>query len=76
MKIEFINTEDEIVIKTTEKKDVLSKKLLTADVFEQSKTNGLKNLWNEAQDIEITLDFISYGGSLIKKFISKVLPKI
>lgn len=76
MKTEFTNTEDDVVIKTSEKKDVLANKILTADVFEQTKTNSLKELWNEAQDIEITLDFITYGSNLIKKLLSKVLPKI
>lgn len=76
MKTEFTNTEDETLVKISDKQDTLSKKILTADVFEQSKTNGLKELWNEAQDIEITLDFITYGSNLIKKLFSKVLPKI
>lgn len=76
MKTEFTNTEDETLVKISDKQDTLSKKILTADVFEQSKTNGLKELWNEAQDIEITLDFITYGSNLIKKLFSRVLPKI
>lgn len=50
--------------------------MLTADVFVSSRTNRIKNLIQETKDIEITLDFIQYGGNLIKKFISKFLPKI
>ncbi len=64
------------VIKTSENKDVLQKKLLTADVFEKTRVTGLKDLIEEAKDIEITLDFITYGSNLVKKFISKVLPKL
>ena len=79
--VQLVNTDPNVsikekIVKTSEKKDVLANKILTADVFEQTKTNGLKELWNEAQDIEITLDFITYGSNLIKKLLSKVLPKI
>lgn len=57
-------------------KDLFKEKMLTADVFVSSRTNRIKNLIQETKDIEITLDFIQYGGNLIKKFISKFLPKI
>ena len=67
---------DFTLIKTSENKDVLKQKLLTADVFERTKVTGLKDLISEAQDIEITLDFITYGSNLVKKLISKVLPKL
>lgn len=67
---------DFTVIKTSENKDLFNEKLLTADVFESSKKVYVKNIWNEAQDIEITLDFITYGSNLVKKIISKVLPKL
>ena len=67
---------DFTVIKTSENKDLIKEKLLTADVFESSKKVYVKNLWNETQDIEITLDFITYGSNLVKKLLSKVLPKL
>lgn len=59
-----------------ENKEIFKEKMLTADVFESSHNNGIKALWTEAKDIEITFDFIQYSGDLIKKIISKVLPKI
>lgn len=59
-----------------ENKEIFKEKMLTADVFESSHTNRIKALWNDAKDIEITFDFIQYGSNLIKKLISKVLPKI
>lgn len=67
---------DFTLIKTSENKDVLKQKLLTADVFEKTKVTGLKDLIEEAKDIEITLDFITYGSNLVKKVISKFLPKL
>lgn len=57
-------------------RDLFKEKMLTADVFESSKTNRLRSLIEETKDIEITLDFIQYGGSLLRKLMSKVLPKI
>lgn len=59
-----------------ENKEILKEKMLTADVFESSHSNGIRALWHEAKDIEITFDFIQYSGDLVKKIISKVLPKI
>ena len=70
------NKKDFTVIKACENKDLFKEKILTADVFEKTKTTRLKNLLTEAKDIEITLDFITYGSNLVKKILSKVLPKL
>lgn len=70
------NKKDFTVIKSSENKDLFKKKILTADVFEKTGAGRLKTLIAEAKDIEITLDFISYGGNLVKKLMSKVLPKL
>lgn len=59
-----------------ENKELFKEKMLTADVFESNRNNKIKKLWCESKDIEITFDFIQYSGNLIKKLISKVLPKI
>ena len=70
------NKKDFKVIKSKENKDLFKERILTADVFEKTGAGKLKTLIDEAKDIEITLDFISYGGNLVKKFLSKVLPKL
>ena len=67
---------DFMVIKTTENKDLFKEKLLTADVYEKTKISSLKDLISEAKDIEITLDFLTYGSNLAKKLFSKFLPKL
>ena len=70
------NKKDFTVIKSSENKDLFKEKILTADVFEKTRAASLKDLLEEAKDIEITLDFITYGSNLVKKLLSKVLPKL
>jgi len=44
-----------------------NEKMLAADIFEVKKTsNAIKKLWQEANDIEITLDFMQPNGFLGK----------
>lgn len=44
-------------------------KMLAADIFEAKKTScALVKLWNEAKDIEITLDFLQPDGFIGKLF--------
>lgn len=44
-----------------------NEKMLVADIFEVKKTsNALRKLWQEAKDIEITLDFLQPNGLLSK----------
>ena len=46
-------------------------KMLAADLFEAKKTsNAIKHLWQEAKDIEITLDFLQPNG-IFGKFFKK-----
>ncbi len=49
-----------------------NEKMLAADIFEVKKTsNAIKKLWQEAKDIEITLDFMQpdgFFGRLFKMF--------
>ena len=47
----------------------LNEKMLAADIFEVKKTsNAIKKLWQEANDIEITLDFMQPNGFFGKIF--------
>ena len=44
-----------------------NEKMLAADIFEVKKTsNAVKKLWQDAKDIEITLDFMEPNGFLGK----------
>ena len=46
-----------------------NEKMLAADIFEVKKTSeAVKKLWQDAKDIEITLDFMQPKG-----FLSKIL---
>ena len=49
-----------------------NEKMLAADIFEVKKTSeAVKKLWQDAKDIEITLDFLQpngFVGKLLKKF--------
>lgn len=48
-------------------------KMLAADLFEAKKTsNAIKYLWQEAKDIEITLDFLQPNG-IFGKFFKKIV---
>lgn len=48
-------------------------KMLAADLFEAKKTsNAIKNLWQEAKDIEITLDFLQPNG-IFNKFFKRIV---
>ncbi len=48
-----------------------NEKMLAADIFEVKKaSNAIKNLWQDAKDIEITLDFMQPNG-----FLGKILNK-
>lgn len=48
-------------------------KMLAADLFEAKKaSSAIKNLWQEANDIEITLDFLQPNGFL-GKFFKKIV---
>lgn len=48
-----------------------NEKMLVADIFEVKKTsNAIKKLWQEAKDIEITLDFLQPNG-ILNKFTGK-----
>lgn len=49
-------------------------KVLTADVFENDK-NILKRLWDDAKDIEITLDFLEPNNIFYKK-VHKIFNKL
>lgn len=52
----------------------LNEKMLAADIFEVKKTsNAIKKLWQEANDIEITLDFMQANGIFGK--ISRLFVK-
>ena len=47
-----------------------NEKMLAADIFEVKKTsNKIKKLWQDAKDIEITLDFLQPNG-FIGKFLN------
>ncbi len=49
-----------------------NEKMLAADIFEVKKaSNAIKKLWQDAKDIEITLDFMQSNG-----FLGKILNKI
>lgn len=44
-----------------------NEKMLAADIFEVKKTSeAVKQLWQDAKDIEITLDFMQPNGFLGK----------
>lgn len=49
-----------------------NEKMLVADIFEVKKTsNAITKLWQDAKDIEITLDFMQpngFLGRIIRKF--------
>ena len=48
-------------------------KMLAADLFEAQKTsNAIKHLWQEAKDIEITLDFLQPNG-IFSKFFKNIV---
>ncbi len=48
-----------------------NEKMLAADIFEVKKaSNAVKKLWQDAKDIEITLDFMQPQG-----FLGKILEK-
>ena len=50
-----------------------NEKMLAADIYEVKKaSNAVKKLWQEANDIEITLDFMQpngFFGKILKKFV-------
>ena len=51
-----------------------NEKMLAADIFEVKKTSeAVKKLWQDAKDIEITLDFMQPNGFFGKifKFFAK-----
>ena len=48
-------------------------KMLAADLCEAKKTsNAIKHLWQEAKDIEITLDFLQPNG-IFSKFFKRIV---
>ncbi len=48
-------------------------KMLAADLFEAKKaSNAIKHLWQEAKDIEITLDFLQPNG-IFSKFLKRIV---
>lgn len=50
-----------------------NEKMLAADIFEAKKaTSAIKKLWQDANDIEITLDFMQpngFIGKFLKRFV-------
>ncbi len=62
-----------MLINDLETKNSFKNKVLTADVFEE--TSKIKKFWQNAKNIEITLDFLTPNG-IIGSFIQKITKKI
>lgn len=57
------------------RKDSFNQKVLTADVFEKTTPKLLSTLWKQANDIEITFDFLYCIKNSLVRFKSLLAGK-